>query len=175
MNTIEYIEIRRTYLEMTQKPANTSVSFPPGIEIKEFDSDCAGYRRLNGSVGGDLGWVDRMIMSDGELNSIISHQDNKIFVMYHETMAIGYCEIDFRDKKEVSLDYFGLIPDYRGKGLGKLFLQWTIREAWKQSPLKFKLNTCERDHPNALCNYLKAGFKITEERIVKQAIINVTG
>jgi GNAT superfamily N-acetyltransferase len=65
-----------------------------------------------------------------------------------------------------------LYKSARGKGLGKFLLDWTIQQAWKYAPEKFKLHTSDQDHPNALSNYLQAGFTLVDEKWDDQAVIN---
>jgi len=42
---------------------------------------------------------------------------------------------------------------------------WAIDRAWSYQPERLWLHTCTEDHPKALPNYLKAGFKIFKEEI----------
>lgn len=168
---IDYKNVKRWFLEMTVEPADLNPVFPKDTEIRLFEGGCEEYRAFNKLVGDDLGWVDRQIMCDEDLIRIISNPAVKIFVLYSGHEQTGFAELDFRNKDEVYMEYFGLGPNARGKGLGKIFLNWVILAAWKSKPAKFLLNTCEIDHPNALPIYLKAGFKIVAERIEKQAIL----
>ena len=167
---IDYKFVKRWFLEMTSEPAGINPVFPDDIQIRLFEGDCGDYRKLNQLVGGDLGWVDRQIMCDEDLTKIIHHPKVKIHILYTGEVLAGFAELDRRTENEVHLEYFGLAPDFRGKGLGRVFLNWTIAEAWRSRPGKILLNTCEIDHPGALPIYMKAGFKILEERIEKQAI-----
>ena len=168
---ISYKDVRRWFLEMTNEPDRMNHVLPDDARIRRFTGNCDDYRVLNKLVGGDLGWVDRQIMSESDLEKIISHSQVKIFVIYSGEKQAGFAELDLRTEDEVHLEYFGLAPNFRGQGLGKVFLNWTIAEAWKSKPRKVLLNTCEIDHPGALPIYLKAGFIIAEERIEKQAVI----
>ena len=168
---VDFKNVKRWYLEMTKEPAEPHTVFPNNTKIKRFEGGCEDYRALNKLVGGDLGWADRQLMSDEDLIRIICHAEVKIFVLYSDQEQAGFAELDYRTKSEVHMEYFGLAPNARGKGLGRIFLNWVITEVWKSNPGKFLLNTCEIDHPNALPAYLKAGFRIVDERIEKQAII----
>jgi len=168
---INYKEVKRWYLEMTREPVDLKPVLPDHTQIRLFKGDCKEYRILNKLVGGDLGWVDRQLMCDEDLSLIISHPKVKIHVLYTADEQAGFAELDSRTEDEVHMEYFGLTPKARGKGLGKAFLYWAITEAWKSKPRKLLLNTCEIDDPKALPMYLKAGFQIVEERFEKQAII----
>ena len=168
---IDYKDVKRWYLEMDREPVNLEPVLPEHTIIRPFHGGCEEYRNLNKLVGGDLGWIDRQLMCDEDLSEIISHPEVRIYVLYASDELAGFAELDTRTKGEVHMEYFGLTPNARGKGLGKVFLHWAITEAWKSKPGKFLLNTCEIDDPKALPMYLKAGFQIVEERIEKQAII----
>ena len=168
---IDYKDVKRWFLEMIREPVDLNQVLPEYTQIRLFKGGCEDYRILNKLVGGDLGWVDRQLMCDKDLQEIISHPQVKIYVLYASDELAGFAELDSRTEGEVHMEYFGLTPNARGKGLGKAFLHWAISEAWKSKPGKFLLNTCEIDDPKALPMYLKAGFKIVEERIEKQAMI----
>lgn len=168
---ISYKNIKRWYLEMDKPFTNIPLKYPSNTSIKEFTGVVDEYRRLNRLIGEDLGWVDRQIMSDSDLKSLIQNKDIKIYVLYDNNVAIGYTEIDLRHEGTAILEYFGLAPGSRGKGLGKFLLQWTINEVAKYPAQKFKLHTSDQDHPGALPNYLKSGFRIVDEKIEKQAVI----
>ena len=47
---------------------------------------------------------------------------------HHGTPA-GYAELDRREPPDVQLAYFGLMPEFIGKGLGGFFLDWAVRAA----------------------------------------------
>jgi len=156
---------------MIREPDDLKPVLPDYTRIGLFHGDCDDYRLLNNLVGGDLGWVDRQLMNDEDLSQIINHPQVNIFVLYNGDKLAGFAELDSRTGGEVYMEYFGLVPEYRGKGLGKAFLDWVIHEAWNSKPVRFLLNTCEIDDPKALPLYLKAGFKIMKECIEKQAMI----
>ena len=58
----------------------------------------------------------------------------------------------------IELAYFGLMPEFIGKGLGKFFLNAMIDRAWAHKPKRVWLHTCTLDHPQALAVYQRAGF-----------------
>jgi GNAT superfamily N-acetyltransferase len=64
------------------------------------------------------------------------------------------------DKVEIA--YFGLLPEFIGRGLGGAMLTSAIENAWAWSPTPSRIwvHTCNRDHPGALANYQARGFKI---------------
>jgi GNAT superfamily N-acetyltransferase len=63
----------------------------------------------------------------------------------------------------VNLAYFGLMPEAVGVGLGTALLRAAVDEAWSRKPSMLTVNTCTADHPRALPNYLRAGFRVVRE------------
>lgn len=56
-------------------------------------------------------------------------------------------------------------PEARGKGLGRAWLHHAIRLCKELGAKTVTLNTCDADHPRALNNYLKAGFRVVRESV----------
>ncbi|UCH76180.1 MAG: GNAT family N-acetyltransferase [Rhodospirillales bacterium] len=116
------------------------------------------YRYLYGAVGEPWRWYERNLLSDKALAAIIGDPSVEIYVLYCDGAPAGYAELDRRRDGEVELAYFGLIPDYFGRGLGRYMLDWAIDTAWSGQPRRLWVHTCTLDHPAALAVYQKAGF-----------------
>jgi GNAT superfamily N-acetyltransferase len=116
------------------------------------------YLKYYGAVGFKLNWLDRHVMSKDELSEKVNPSNVHIFVMKVDQQDAGFVEL-VQEEDYVELLYFGLLPDFIGKGLGKYFLNWSIHKAWSYEPRWIQLNTCELDHVNALPTYRKLGFK----------------
>ena len=87
-------------------------------------------------------------MDDGRLTAIVHHDDVAVYVLYAGGVPAGYSELDGRRKPEVELAYFGLVPEFIGRGLGAPFLRWTVDEAWaRHRPRRLWLHTCSLDTP----------------------------
>ncbi len=57
--------------------------------------------------------------------------------------------------------YFGLLPEFIGRGLGGPLLTAAVRRAWEiPGARRVWLHTCTEDHPQALANYLSRGFSV---------------
>ena len=117
------------------------------------------YRSLYNAVGGDYHWLGRRRMPDETLAAILGDSLNEVHVLQVDGAPAGFAELDRREPPEIELVQFGLLPDYIGQGLGKWFLQWAVDKAWSHEPKRLWLHTCTLDHPAALPNYKKAGFK----------------
>jgi ribosomal protein S18 acetylase RimI-like enzyme len=80
----------------------------------------------------------------------------------------GFGEINRGVKPgEAELTYFGLMPDYIGQGLGWYFINAIIDIAWASEPSRIWVHTCHLDHPRAIRNYQKAGFKVFGQAVEK--------
>ena len=67
----------------------------------------------------------------------------------------------------VKIEGFGLLPSYRGRGLGRDLLTAATAQAFATGADKAWLHTATDDHPNALPNYLSGGYRIVRERELK--------
>src|SRR5207302_10488113 len=84
--------------------------------------------------------------------------DISFWVMYRQGAPVGYFELR-RDTDAVEIVYFGLLPEFVGRGLGKALLTVAVRRAFELGAARVWLHTCTLDHPAALPNYLARGFK----------------
>ena len=104
-------------------------------------------------------------MPDKKLKSIICDEFVYIFVLYIGGQPGGYFELDYRNKPEMELAYFGLFPDFIGKGYGAYLLKAAIHEAWSNNLSRFWVHTCNLDHPNALRLYQRFGFEVYKQEV----------
>ena len=150
-----------TFLEMTAEPI-LRVQAPTRLKLmltRAEQPEIGFYRYLYDAVGGTIHWVDRKRMSDGELGLIIRDERVEIWVAYVNGQPGGYFEIDARQAPaEVELQYFGLLPVFQGRGLGKWLLAEAIRACWAGKPERVIVQTCTLDGPAALPLYQKLGF-----------------
>ncbi len=154
------IETVVTYLEMTHPPGK-QVEPPANLKLILLKADKIPlhfYRYLYDAVGKGLHWVDRSGLSDAELAKSLHAQGVEIFVLYSRGAPAGYFEIDAQEADVAEIKYFGLIPDFRGRGIGKWFLAEAIAAAWSSSPKRVIVDTCTLDGPAALPLYQRAGF-----------------
>lgn len=163
------VHTKRTYMEMLSPPAQELPPPCPGIEVRRLRSPSIDeYRELYRGVGSELNWVDRLLMPDEQLRAILSDERVEVHLLEVAHERAGYVELDRRTPEHIEIAYFGLFPQYVGRGLGKYFLNWTLRTAWSYGPKRVWLHTCDLDHPAAIPNYLRAGFQVFDERVVEQ-------
>ena len=101
-------------------------------------------------------------------------QDPKVEVnvLWVEGVPAGLMELDLRSPSEIQLLYFGLMPDFIGRGLGRFALDWTVDRAWSFQPSRFWVHTCDLDHPHALPNYQRAGIVIYDREKSQEIILH---
>ncbi|WP_373087076.1 GNAT family N-acetyltransferase [Sneathiella sp.] len=152
-----------TYLEMQERSLSGNPPPPPSAPhaiIRAENPTVSFYRYLYDTVGRDWAWIDRKLLSDEELEKIISNPDTEIYVLSIRGVPAGYAELNAAGLPAVvDLAYFGIMPEFIGMRLGPYFLNWVLDEAWNKDPERVTVNTCTLDHPKALPMYQRSGFE----------------
>ena len=151
--------VQVTFLEMHERPHSAvPAAFNMQFHLLPKPIPVEHYRKFYYGVGKQWYWLDRMMMEDASLYEKINAANVDIYVLYIDEQPAGFAEFVI-EEGHVEILYFGLLPDFVGKGYGHYFLQTVIQQAWSYQPRHIQLNTCELDHPNALNVYKKAGFR----------------
>jgi GNAT superfamily N-acetyltransferase len=103
-------------------------------------------------------------MSDADLAEAITAEGTEIFVAYANGVPGGFFELEWRDGQDMWLAYFGIMPEFRGRGLGKWLLSEALAAAWLREPERVRVETCTLDDPRALPLYQRMGFVPYERR-----------
>ncbi|NND48656.1 MAG: GNAT family N-acetyltransferase [Rhizobiales bacterium] len=154
-----------TSLEMRAPPARAVA--PPALPlaiIRAHKPTLHFYRYLYDTVGAPHMWVERHRMTGEELSKILEDEQVEIYVVHIDGVPAGFGELDFRESGTASLAYFGLIPEFVGRGIGPYFLYQLISMAWSRDIERMAVNTCTLDHPSALPLYQKFGFEPISRR-----------
>jgi len=157
------------YLELEQPKANGTHMADFRFE-RIFPVDIKRYRIIYKEVGGPWNWINRLIMTEEDLQAVLDNEHNAIYYCFYRKDFAGYFELNTHSQ-DFELVYFGLTPNFIGKGLGKQMMQFVIETAEKSHAKRLWLHTCAFDSPQALSFYLKSGFKIYKEIIEDQLII----
>ena len=154
-----------TFLRMDRPPGEPVLALPPDTRVEEVRHCSVGfYRYLYHTVGHEHVWWLRRMLSDTELAAILADPDISVHVLYQGGEPAGFYELDRRNRPQVNLAYFGLLPHAIGQGLGRALLRHAVDTAWAETRHAVTVNTCTADHPRALPNYLAAGF-VTLRRV----------
>ncbi|MFN9780764.1 MAG: GNAT family N-acetyltransferase [Alphaproteobacteria bacterium] len=162
--TRQPIDITITKLEMTARPPGLRPPLPHGLDsgrcvlLRTRKPPVHFYRYLYGTVGGPYHWVDRLRMNEDTLAAIVQDDEVHIYVLYCDGCPAGYFELDFRRMPDAELSYFGLLPDFIGRGLGTFLLGAAIATAWSRPISRLWVHTNTLDHPRALPNSQRQGF-----------------
>ena len=155
-------QIEITYLEMTSpeelRPAHRiDVDFP----IRQARVPCPELNRfLYTAVGGDWFWIDRLSWTYDRWLAWLSRSEVETWIGYLEETPAGYFELEKQTGGNVELSYFGLLPQFIGRGLGGVLLTRAIERAWEIGASRVWVNTCDLDGPASLANYQARGFRI---------------
>ena len=117
------------------------------------------HRFLYREVGRNYHWRDRLTWSDSEVRHYLDDPAVTLHVLYVLGSPAGYFELRKEPDGSVEIAYFGLLPEFLGRGLGKGLLSEAVTAAWARGAKRVWLHTCTLDDPAALPNYLKRGFK----------------
>jgi GNAT superfamily N-acetyltransferase len=116
------------------------------------------FRYLYAEVGRNYHWVDRLPWTDEQVASRLADPDVTLHVLYVRGSPAGYFELERHDDGSCEIAYFGLLPEFLGRGLGKYLLSAAIEAAWSVGATRVWLHTCTLDDPAALPNYVRRGF-----------------
>ena len=152
-------EVVRTYLEMPNPEAHQAAPLSSGARVEQvFDCPVSFHRFLYREVGRHYHWRDRLTWTDRQIEEYLADPAIALHVLYIQGSPAGYFELRLEADGSVEIAYFGLLPEYIGRGLGKGLLSEAVRRAWERGATRVWLHTCTLDDPAALPNYLKRGF-----------------
>ena len=164
------IKTQVTWLKMNEKPLQTEHKpHRRGFELKIVkltQPTVEDYRFLYNTIGAPWTWIERRLLTDQKLLKTITHPNVEIYTLSFSDEIAGFSEIK-RSKKlhQAEIKYFGLVPSFIGKGLGRYFLMKIIDLAWAGRAKRVTVNTCDLDHPRAIDLYTSCGFEITKTSI----------
>jgi GNAT superfamily N-acetyltransferase len=161
------IEVTRTYLAMQSLADLRPADVPDPAPVIERVDQCPAslFRHLYVEVGRAHHWTDRLSWSDARIREHLHAPGVSLWLMSWEAKPAGYFELRRHEDESVEIAYFGLLPEYIGRGWGKHLLTEATRAAWSQGPSQVWLHTCTLDHPAALPNYLARGFRPIREEV----------
>ena len=110
--------------------------------------------------------TERLNSSEEEWRNWVERENAQTWMLLLRGTPAGYFELDDQDGN-VEVAYFGLLPQFLGKGLGGGFLTVAVEKAWEMGAARVCGHTCSFDHPNALKNYQARGFQIYRESLDK--------
>ncbi len=148
------------FMRMMQRPQRPKATLPNGVTVTRERPDIARYRALYTEVGGPWLWWLRRVMPDHLLERHLASSTVSVHVLRVDGEVAGFFELDAGHWPYVNLNYFGLLPGFIGRGLGRFLLDYAVDTVFEGATALrgMSVNTCNADHPRALPNYLAAGF-----------------
>jgi len=159
-----------TYLEMRSPDQLRPNRADARFQVREkTDRDWRFNRDLYFRVGEQWNWIDKRPWTDEQWKKYAAAPQLRTFAAYDGDAFAGYYELRQDTEGGVEIAYFGLLPEFIGRGLGGALLTNAIEQAWSRrggiAPKRVWVHTCNRDHPQALANYQARGmvvYKIEE-------------
>lgn len=167
-----FTEVTTYYLEMTG-PAQLR---PARAAARPFAARRAElpYPALNRffyeQVGRSHYWTDRLAWTEEQWLSWLNRPELQTWIGYVCETPAGYFELE-KQAAGVELVYFGLLPPFIGQGIGGALLTEAIGRAWAMDTQRVWVHTCTLDHPAALPNYRKRGFRLYDQKTHIQELL----
>ncbi len=159
------VQVTRTYLELSSpaalRPAAALARAPRLERVQECPVSF--FRYLYAEVGRAFHWTDRLAWDDARVQAHLADPANSLWLLTWRAAPAGYFELRAPGDGAVEIAYFGLLPEYFGRGWGGHLLTRAVETAWSMGASRVWLHTCTLDHPAALPNYLRRGFQPVSE------------
>ena len=166
------VDVVRTYLEITSESQLRPCDSPdPRARVERvLGSPASFFRYLYQEVGRDHSWLDRLVWSEEQLRQRLAEPRVSLHLLTLSAAPAGYFELERHADDSVEIAYMGLLPEFRGRGLGGFLLSEGVREGWATGASRVWLHTCTLDSPAALRNYLARGLRaFKQERYVTES------
>jgi GNAT superfamily N-acetyltransferase len=150
----------RTYLELRSPEALQGARVEdPAVRVERVEHCPPSFwRYLYTEVGRAYHWMDRLPWSDETIRAYLADPAVSFWLMTVFGAPAGYFELRRDRTGGVEIVYFGLLPEFTGRGLGGHLLTVAVERAWESGAGRVWLHTSSLDHPGALPNYLRRGF-----------------
>ncbi|MGH8457617.1 MAG: GNAT family N-acetyltransferase [Stenotrophobium sp.] len=133
-------------------------------------------RFLYTAVGGGWHWTDRLGWSPERWMQYLDRPQLQTWVMYAQGSPAGYVELEAQDGGDVEIAYFGLLPQFIGRGLGGHLLTAAIERAWAMpGTRRVWVHTCSLDAANARANYEARGMTLYKTETAERDISPTPG
>ena len=155
------VQVTRTHVELKDPSALRPAPRPdPRARVERvFGCPASFFRWLYAEVGRGYHWLERVHWTDERIRERLSDPAVSLFLLTVAGAPAGYFELEKHADGSAEISYFGLLPEFHGRGLGKYLLTEAVEAAWARGASRVWLHTCTLDHPGALPNYLARGFR----------------
>jgi len=116
-------------------------------------------------VGNPWLWSDRLARGRAAVVREIAHPDHHYWRVDEPQGLAGFCELVMRAGGQAEVLHCGLVPEARGRGLGRRLIDSALAGAQALGARRVWLHTCSEDSPAALPFYQRAGFRPVATRL----------
>jgi GNAT superfamily N-acetyltransferase len=157
-----------TYVEMTAPSQLVPAAPVPGLTLEQADRGAPFIPGLLARIGAPHGWRSSRRTDEEWVTWLAEHPDRTYWLLSYQGEPAGMVTCAVQPDGDTEIVTFGLLPEFVGRGLGGYALTLGVRQAWALSPSASRvwLHTSSKDHPHALPNYHRRGFRTfkTEDR-----------
>ncbi|WP_433462458.1 GNAT family N-acetyltransferase [Spirillospora sp. CA-128828] len=136
-------------------------------------------RALYAAVGARVCWTDRFPWTYPDWRAWVERPELSTWIAMAEGTIAGFFEIEAQPGGDTEIHLVGLTPAFVGRGYGGHLVEQCTRRAWRRGELwapgrgpasRVWLRTSSLDHPNAISNYRRRGFKVAAERTAPKLV-----
>jgi GNAT superfamily N-acetyltransferase len=147
-----------TQLEMTAADQLNPAPLVDGVALRAVDPGPL-IRDLHLRIGTPHAWPSATRTGD-EWERWLAEPERRYRLVDYRGEVAGAADFEPQQDGDVEITTFGLLPEFVGKGLGGYALTLVVADAWAlPGTRRVWLHTSTLDHPNALPNYLRRGFR----------------
>lgn len=156
-----------TYVEMTAQDQLNPAAPVPGLTLERVDLRSPLVPDVMARIGAPYGWKSARRTEQEWAAWLAEHTGRMPWLLRFDGETAGIVCYQLHPGSEVEIETFGLLPEFVGRGLGGFALTLGVARAWQLALAVSRvwLHTSTRDHPHALPNYHRRGFRTfkTEE------------
>ncbi|MFT5350635.1 MAG: GNAT superfamily N-acetyltransferase [Planctomycetota bacterium] len=158
-------QVTTYYLEMKSLSQLKESSESKGLNVDEVQVKQYQVNKfLYQFVGESWGWLDKLSWTNEQWEEYSGKDNLRTWLASYKGSPAGYYELEQSDDGSTEIAYFGLTPNFIGKGFGGFLLSEAIKSAWAWDDTKrVWVHTCTLDHPSAMVNYQSRGMEIYHE------------
>jgi GNAT superfamily N-acetyltransferase len=166
-----------TYLEMTSpdqlQPGRPA---PEPVRMEAQDGGSRRMRSAHDRIAAPHHWSS-LTWSDAEWDEYVSRPGLHRWLAWVGAEVAGLLAVQAHSSGDAEIDMFGLVPEYVGRGFGAHLLTVSTELAWGLGGVggsgraaRVWLHTSSLDHPHALRNYERRGFRRLRTECVRREL-----
>lgn len=164
-----------TSLEMTSPSHLRPGRTPPAAVDVENTAALRLIRETHDRVAAPHHWSS-LEWTEDRWRELLSRPGVRTWIARVGIDVVGLVQLEAQPLGDVEITKFGLVPEFVGRGFGAHLLTTATRLAWDTEPIdaspiaRVWLHTSSLDHPHALHNYRRRGFREFDVRTRQREI-----